>query len=194
MFAKIFNKDKGLYTLITLAGVIGFLASFLQMIEKIELLKNPNSILFCNINSVFSCTNILNVWQSSVFGFPNSLMCIIFFVIMMTAGIIGWTGSAMDKKLRLVFMGMAWFFVGFGFWYLWQSIFVVGALCIFCILCYGAVLVISGSWLRLNHKDMKLNETYRHFLEKAIAKNYDIVFWLLIAIVITFEAVIKFVH
>ena len=194
MFAKIFNKDKGLYTLITLAGVIGFLASFLQIIEKIELLKNLNSILFCNINSVFSCTNILNVWQSSVFGFPNSLMCIIFFIIMMTAGIIGWTGSAMDKKLRLVFMGMAWFFVGFGFWYLWQSIFVVGALCIFCILCYGAVLVISGSWLRLNHNDMKLNKTYRHFLEKAIAKNYDIVFWLLIAIAITFEAVIKFVY
>lgn len=194
MFDKIFNKDKRLYSLITIAGVIGFLASFLQMIEKVELLKNPNSALFCNINAVFSCTNILNVWQSSVFGFPNSLMCIAFFAILMTAGLIGWTGSTMDKKLRLVFMGLAWFFVGFGFWYLWQSIFVVGALCIFCIICYGAVLVISGSWLRLNHKDMRLNKTYRHFLEKAITKNYDVFFWLLIAIIITFEAVIKFVH
>ena len=194
MFSNIFKKEKGLYAVITLAGIVGFLASFLQMIEKIELLKNPNSALFCNINAVFSCSNILNVWQSSVFGFPNSLMCVTFFAIMMTAGIIGWTGSSMNKKLRLIFMGMSLFFVGFGFWYLWQSIFVVGALCIFCILCYGAVLAISGSWLRLNHKDMKLNETYRHFLEKAIAKNYDIVFWLLIAITITFEAVIKFVH
>ena len=194
MFKNRLKKEKGLYAIITMAGVIGFLASFLQMMEKIELLKNPNTALFCNINAVFSCTNILNVWQSSVFGFPNSLMCISFFAFMITAGLVGWTGGTINDKLRIVLMGFAWFFVGFGFWYLWQSIFVVGALCIFCIFCYGAVLTISGSWLRLNHGDFKLKKHYQYLLDKSIKKNYDIVFWLLIAIVITFEAVIKFVH
>lgn len=194
MFAKFFNKskDKNLYRLITLAGAVGFIASFLQMIEKVELLKNPNSVLFCNINAVFSCTNILNVWQSSVFGFPNSLMCIAFFVLMLTAGLIGWTGSSISKTLRLIFMGFAWFFVGFGFWYLWQSIFVVGAICIFCLFCYAAVLAISGAWLRLNHKDLKLNKGLKRSLDKAISKNFDIVFWLVIAIIIAIESIIKF--
>ena len=194
MFGNIFKKEKSLYAVITLAGIVGFLASFLQLIEKIELLKNPNSALFCNINAIFSCSNILNVWQSSVFGFPNSLMCVSFFAIMITAGFVAWTGGTINNTLRLVFMGMAWFFVGFGFWYLWQSIFVVGALCIFCIFCYGAVLAISGSWLRLNYNDLKLSKTYRHLLTEAITKNYDIAFWLLIAIIILFEAVIKFTH
>jgi uncharacterized membrane protein len=192
MFSNIFKKEKGLYAVITLAGIVGFLASFLQMIEKIELLKNPNSALFCNINAVFSCSNILNVWQSSVFGFPNSLMCVSFFAIMITAGIIGWTGSSMNKKLRLIFMGMSLFFVGFGFWYLWQSIFVVGALCIYCIFCYAAVLSISAAWLRLNRHDLKLNKKNEKFLGNIISKNFDVAFWLLIAIIIIIEAVIKF--
>ena len=192
MFSNIFKKEKGLYAVITLAGIVGFLASFLQMIEKIELLKNPNSALFCNINAVFSCSNILNVWQSSVFGFPNSLMCVTFFAIMMTAGIIGWTGSSMNKKLRLIFMGMSLFFVGFGFWYLWQSIFVVGALCIFCIFCYGAVLAISGAWLRLNYKDLSLNKNNKQILDRIVRSNYDIAFWLLIAVIIIVEAILKF--
>lgn len=194
MFQKIFKKRQGLglYSIITIAGLVGFVASFLQMIEKIELLKNPNSILFCNINSVFSCSNILNVWQSSVFGFPNSLMCIVFFVIMLTAGDIGWAGGSINKISRNVLMGMALFFVAFGFWYLWQSIFVVGALCIFCIACYAAVLTISGAWFRLNYRDFSRSKNIKRFADKMVSNNMDILLWVLIAVVITIEAIIKF--
>jgi len=192
MFHKLRQKPKLLYAIITAAGLTGFLASFLQMLEKIELLKNPSSVLLCNINAIFSCSNILDVWQSSVFGFPNSLMCIIFFVVTLTAGLIAWAGGSIGRILRLVLMGLAWFFVMFGFWYLWQSIFEIGALCIYCLVCYAAVLTISGAWLRLNYKDIKFNKKIERFFDYVVSNNFDIVFWLFIATLIAIEATIQF--
>ncbi len=183
---------KRLYSILTIAGVIGFIASFLQMVEKIELLKNPSAQLACNLNAIFSCSNILNTWQSSVFGFPNSLMCIIFFVIMITAGLIGWMDGSTSKTLRMVFMGVAVFFVGFGFWYLWQSIVIVGAICVYCIFCYGSVLVITGSWFRLNYQELNVSKKVRKIIDKIVIGNFDILILCLIALAVITEAIAKF--
>ena len=187
------DKTKLLYAAMTLSGIVGFVASFLQMIEKVALLKSPGSPLICDINPIFSCSNVLNVWQSSVFGFPNALMCISFFMMMITIGLVGWTGGTINKNLRLVMQGFALFFVGFGFWYLWQGIFVVGSLCIFCLFCYAAVLAISFAWLRLNQRELPISKSARKFIDKLIADNSDIFIWLTIALVIIAEMVIQFV-
>ncbi|MEI7689594.1 MAG: vitamin K epoxide reductase family protein [Candidatus Saccharibacteria bacterium] len=187
------DKIKPLYAIITLAGIVGFAASFWQMLEKIAILKAPTAPLICDINSIFSCSNVLNVWQSSVFGFPNALMCIIFFVIMMTIGIVGLTGGTVAKNLRLVAQAMTLFFVGFGFWYLWQGIFVIGSLCIFCLFCYSAVLAISFAWLRLNHSELPISKSARKFIDKTIADGSDLFIWLSIALIIIAEMVIQFV-
>jgi len=119
-------------------------------------------------------------------------MCIIFFVVMMTAGIVGWTGGTINSKLRLVFLAMALFFVGFGFWYLWQSIFIIGSMCIYCIFCYGGVLVASDALLRLSYKDIKLNNNIQKTLSRMIANKADIVLFASIALIIVLEIIIKF--
>lgn len=176
----------------TVAAAIGFLSSFLQMLEKLELLANPRADLFCNINAVFSCNNILNAWQSSVFGFPNALMCLIFFTVMLAAGIIGWSNGVISKATRLTLHGMTLFFVGFGFWYLWQSIFVVGAMCIYCIGCYGAVLALAHAWLRLNYKDLPLNKRILKLINRLVASGCDLLVWIGIGLAIVVELIIQF--
>lgn len=186
-------KQKLLYGTLTVAAIVGFVASFLQMLEKITLIGNPQSALTCNLNAVFSCSNILNAPQSSVFGFPNSLLCISFFALMLSAGLIGWTGGLIGRRLRLFYQAMALFFVGFGFWYLWESIFNIGSLCIFCIFCYSSVLVISGVWFRLNYKDMPVSKKVQRLFNRAVSSGYDIFLWLLIALIIITEALIKFI-
>lgn len=191
-FFKRHNKQKTLYGIITIASVIGFLAAFLQMLEKLALLRNADTNLVCNINAFFSCSNILNAWQSSVFGFPNSLMCVSFFAITMTAGLIGWTSGSISKTMRLIFQGMTIFFVGFGFWYFWQSIFAIGSICLYCIFCYVGVLAVSYAWLRLNHKDISINEKSKKLISRMVASNTDILIWLGIAIIIVAEMIIKF--
>lgn len=176
----------------TIGAGVGFLASFLQMLEKITLLKNSNAVLTCNLNSTFNCSNILNAHQSSVFGFPNSLLCMTFFAIMLSAGLVGWTGSAINKNLRFVYQAMTLFFIGFGFWYFWQSIFNVGALCIYCIFCYTGLLFISGSWFRLNYRDYSLSKNTMAAVERWVARGADIFVWCLIALALILEGIIKF--
>jgi uncharacterized membrane protein len=180
------------YGIITIAAAVGFLASFLQMLEKLTLLKNSHAALTCNLNSVFNCSNILNAHQSSVFGFPNSLLCMSFFMFTFSAGLIGWTSTRLNIKLRLVYEFFALFFVCFGFWYFWQSIFNVGSVCIYCLFCYGAVLTINGGWFRLNYKYLSGHKSTKRILDWVVANGADILLWCLIAAVIALEAILKF--
>jgi uncharacterized membrane protein len=185
-------QSKALYNSIIIASSVGLLASFFQTLEKIALIENPHAILTCNINSIFSCTNILNTWQSSIFGFPNSLMCIAFFMLTLTVGLVGRTGGIVGVNMRLVAQGFTMFFVLFGFWYLWQSIFAVGSVCIFCMFCYASVLTISGVLFRLNSNDLPVSKKVQHFIDKQIANKNDILVWLLIGFIIIAEIFIKF--
>lgn len=192
MVMKPQSNQKLLYGIITIGAAVGFIASFLQMLEKITLLKSSDAVLSCNLNSVFNCSNILNAPQSSVFGFPNSLLCITFFALMLTAGLVGWTGGHITSKLRLVYQAMTLFFIGFGFWYFWQSIFNVGSLCVYCIFCYLGVLAISGAWFRLNYKDWPIGKGAQKVVDRMVASGADIFIWCLIALVMVLEAIIKF--
>lgn len=173
------------YSVLVFGGLMGFVASFWQLLDKLTLLKNSHAVLSCNLNSVFNCSNILNAHQSSVFGFPNALLCLILFLIAIVLGTVGLTGSLIHKWVRFVAQGLALFTVGFGLWYLWQSIFNIGSFCIFCIFCFAGVLIINAAWFRLNYKDMGLSD-------KWTTKGFDFFVWCLIALAVIFEALIKF--
>ena len=162
------------------------------MLQKLTLLKNSHAALTCNLNSVFSCSNILNAHQSSVFGFPNSMLCMSFFMLTFSAGLIGWVGAQINTKIRFVYEFFALFFVCFGFWYFWQSIFNVGSICIYCIFCYGGVLAINSAWFRLNYKYLRVSQSTKTFLAWAVTNGADILLWCLIAAAIALEAILKF--
>ncbi len=183
---------KWLYGTLTLGAAIGFAASFWQMLEKLTLLKNTDAILSCNLNSVFNCSNVLNAHQSSVFGFPNSMLCMTFFALMFSAGLLGWTGSRLSSKVRLAYQAMSLFFVGFGLWYFWQSIFNIGVLCIFCLFCFSGLLMINASWFRLNYDHYGLSKNGLAKADRLVAMGADLFFWALVALIIALEAIIKF--
>lgn len=188
------KSQKKLYGVILFGALVGFIASFWQLLEKLTLLKNNAAPLSCNLNSVFSCTNVLNAPQSSVFGFPNSLLCIILFTIAIVAAIVGLTGTKIARGVRFSFQFLALFTVFFGLWYLWQSIFNLGAMCIFCVFCFGGVLTINAAWFRLNYSDYPISKSVKRKLDAGVAKGADIFFWCLIGLVVVAEAVIKFTN
>lgn len=163
------------YALMTLGGAIGVIAAFLQTLEKLELIKNKDAVLPCNFNSVFSCSTVLNAWQSSVFGFPNSIMCMALFVIFTTVAAVGWGGGVLPRKVRFAIQGLTLFTLLFALWFLWQSTYVIGALCIFCIFCFAGLMLVNAMWLRLNAADMP--KSWQPALQKFIGKQYDYVAW-----------------
>lgn len=185
-------KQRALYAAVGAGGAIGLIASFLQTMEKLTLLKNPDTQLVCDLGSVFSCTNVLNAWQSSVFGFPNSLMCMVLFTIFGTVGLVGLTGGKLTRGLRLGVHGLALFTLFFGMWFLAQSTFVIGSLCLYCLFCFSGLLLLNWGFVRINAADLPIGNRGRAGLERAIAAGADTFVWLVLALTIAFVMVMKF--
>jgi uncharacterized membrane protein len=182
-------KQRYLYALMTLGGGVGVVAAFLLTLEKLTLLQNKDAVLTCNINSVFSCTNVLNSWQASVFGFPNSIMCLVLFVIFAVAGAAGLAGGTLTRGFRLGIQGLSLFTLGFALWYLGESVYVIGNLCIYCIVCFAGLLAVNGSWLRINAGDLPFG---KKTVQRAIRSGADIFGWLLLVAAMAIAIALRF--
>jgi uncharacterized membrane protein len=176
----------------TIGAVIGVAASFLETLEYQEILKNSHAQLVCNLNSVFSCGNVLNSWQSKIFGFPNSLLCMMFFTLMLSVALVGLSGGILAAKFRLWMHGITTFFLGFGLWFMSESTFQIKALCILCLFCLAGLLLLNWGWLRTNAYILPIGARNRKRLHDYIQKGADTFVWLLLAILIAFVMFLKF--
>jgi uncharacterized membrane protein len=179
------------YPVAGLGALIGIVASFWDTIDYQLLLKNSHIALSCNLNSAFSCSTVLSSWQSKVFGFPNSMMCLVFFSLILGFAITG-PGNKVIRKTRYLIHGLAVFFLGFGAWFLEQSIFSIRAICILCLFCYGGVILINAALLRLNYDDLPLHSAAHDKLAKFFKSGTDIFVWILYALVIGFIILFRF--
>lgn len=193
---KSMNKTEVLlkrsWLILTLSAGIGAAASFIQTVERISFADNPSVALACDVNSVFSCSSVFTQWQSSVFGFSNSIMCLLFFSVLLGIGLAGLFGGVIAKNLRLILHFFSVFFLFFGAWYLQQSTFVIGALCIFCMFCYTGVIGLNWAWVRINAKDLPLSAKNKTRLQGAIAHGVDTFFWIMWGLAIVAMFVFKF--
>lgn len=185
-------SNKSLWATVTIGSSVGLIASLIQTIERINSALNPKVVLSCDLNSIFSCTNVFNAWQSRVFGFSNSLICMIFFATTAGLALAALTGSKLNLKLRYVFQFFSVFFLAFGAWYLWQSTFRIGYICIFCIFCYSGVIAMNWAWFRINYKDYKLSKITKTKLQQFVDNGGDLFVAIIWAIVIAAMIIFKF--
>ena len=177
------------YRIMVAGGVLGMTAAFLQTLEKITLLSDKDATLACNLNSVFSCSAVLQAWQSSVFGFPNSVLCLTLFTIFTTIALVGASGGHIPKNLRLAIQALSLATLGFGLWFIWQSIYVINAICIFCLFCIIGLLTVNGVWLRINAADLPVGKTK---LASSIKSGFDIFIWITIGLIVAFAMILRF--
>lgn len=184
--------DTKRYAAMVIGAAVGLVASFLQVIEKLTLVGNKDAVLSCNIDSVFSCSSVLNAWQSSVFGFPNSLMCVAVFAFFLGVGFVGLTGGRISKGMRIATQGVALFFLAFGLWFLFQSTYVIQAICIFCVFCMAGLLMVNAALWRLNFSKGSNNNKLEKFMRKMSAQGLDTLLWITIAVGIVLAIIFKF--
>lgn len=185
-------KQRLRYGVIAAGGALGLVASFLQTTEKIQLLKYKDRALACDLSDVFSCTNVLNAWQSSVFGFPNSLMCLVFFTTFLVVGLIGLAEAGLSRRVRLAVQALSLFVLGFALWFLWQSVYNILALCILCLFCFAGLLFVNWALLRLNAADLPIGQRGRAVLQRAIASGADTFGWIVLGLVVGFAMYLQF--
>ena len=186
------KTDKRRFFILAIGAVIGLAAAFLQTIEKLVLVENKDAPLPCNISDVFSCSAVLNAPQSSLFGFPNSLICLIVFTTFLVVGVLGLSGSRLAKKALYVTQGLAVFMLLFALWFLYTSTFVIGAICIFCLTCFVGLLLINGALWRLNFSIPRVDGHFGEFLYIVTARNFDLVVWIALGVVLAAAIMLQF--
>ncbi|MBC9716322.1 vitamin K epoxide reductase family protein [Streptomyces sp. TRM66268-LWL] len=132
--------SRALSTLIVVAGALGTLASAMLTYDRIETLANPAFVPACSLNSVLSCTDVMDTWQGNLLGFPNMLLGIPAFAVLLGLGLALLGGAALPRRLWLGLQAGVTAAFGFVVWLITQCLYVIGALCPWCMLAWAVVL------------------------------------------------------
>ncbi len=131
------------YALLLAGGTLGIVTAAWQTVDRISWAANPDSGSICEINSVLSCSSVFSHWQSSALGIPNSLVALPLFGLLAATGLAGLLGTTFSRPYLATVLGLNVFFALFIVWYMEQSAFPIGVLCLFCLGC-GVNAVITG--------------------------------------------------
>lgn len=118
--------------LLVIGGILGFAAAFILTVERIELLKNPAYVPSCSISPILSCGSVMTKPQAAVLGFPNPLLGIAGFAVVVTIGMALLAGARLPRWFWLGLHAGATIGVGFIHWLIVQSLYSIGALCPYC--------------------------------------------------------------
>lgn len=134
------TRDRPFAWLLLITGVVGWLASGALVLEKLEVLKDPSYVTVCDVNPWISCGQVMQTWQSSVFGFPNMFIGIVAFAVIITTAM-GLLAGA--KFARWYWLGLqAGVTLGFAFvvWLWSQALYSIHILCPFCMVVWAAMI------------------------------------------------------
>jgi uncharacterized membrane protein len=124
------------------AGAIGLFSSMTLTVEKIKILLNPSYVPSCNINPIVSCGSVMVTPQASILGFPNPLLGVVGFTVVVVTGVLAVTKVSLPQ----------WYWVGltagilvgaaFVHWLIFQSLYRIGALCPYCMVVWAVTITL----------------------------------------------------
>ena len=114
-------------------AIISLIASAVLSIDAIRLAENPNAELACSINAILDCAKVGSTWQANVFGFPNAFLGLVSEPVVMTIAVASLCFVRFPRWF--MFTANVCYLLGviFAYWLLFQSTFVIGALCPWCL-------------------------------------------------------------
>lgn len=133
--------SRALALLLVITGAAGLLASWVITIDKFELLKDPNFQPGCSINPIVACGSIMKSEQAEAFGFPNPMLGLVTYAIIIGVGMSLLAGARFPRWYWLTMNAGMLFGVGFCTWLMIQSLYEINALCLWCCLAWVATLL-----------------------------------------------------
>ena len=156
-------------------GIIGIFASIELIIQKIAVLSDPDFVPNCDINPILSCGSVISTEQASLFGFPNPVLGVIGFTIVIMFGALLFTGVEMPRLMWLGLNFGALAGMVFVIWLVSQSLYVIGALCPWCMVVWAVTIPIFWQVTTDNLASNKLS------LGKGLSEIIVTLKWILIA-------------
>ena len=128
--------------ILVVGGIIGVFASIELIIQKIAVLSDPDFVPNCDINPILSCGSVISTEQASLFGFPNPVLGVIGFTIVIMFGALLFTGVELPRLMWLGLNFGALAGMVFVIWLVSQSLYAIGALCPWCMVVWAVTIPI----------------------------------------------------
>lgn len=163
------HSNRRIFTVMLVAAVASLIAAFTLSVDAITLAANPTGALACDVNAILSCGTVGTSWQASAFGFPNAFLGLIFESMAITMALMGLSGVKLPCWLAVFEQVIYLFATVFAGWLFYQSMFVIGALCPWClIITYFTMFV----FLSLLHYNIKEDNIWRSTKARARARAF----------------------
>lgn len=161
---KKIRDTRWIFLSMLIGALLSLLAAFVLSVESVQLAANPNAELSCSINVVLNCATVAKHPTAMLFGFPNSFLGLIAEPIVITVAIAGLAGIRFPRLF--MFFAQIGYFLGFAFAVVlfFISMFVIQALCPWCLLVTVSTTFVLFSITRYNIRENNL------FLPKKIQK------------------------
>jgi uncharacterized membrane protein len=184
-------SDKWIFWTMLVAAIAGLIAAFTLTVEKFHLLENPDAVLSCSFNVVLNCASVMKTWQASVFGFPNSLIGLMGYAVVITVAVSVLSGVRFSRKYLIAAQICYGLGLLFAYWLFFQSVFVIQVLCPWCLVVTFVTTIIFETLLRYNLRENTFNfskKTHKKIGE-FLKKDYDkliVASWIVLMIALVF--------
>lgn len=126
--------------LLIIGGVLGLLFSFILSHDTLQIALKPGYAPSCNFNPVLSCGSVIRAEGDTILGLPFPYYGIAAFTAILTAGVGMFAGAVYKRWYWLTFQTFAVLGFAGAIALLLKSMFVIHALCPFCL---GVDLIVS---------------------------------------------------
>jgi uncharacterized membrane protein len=179
----VFSRLKTFSAVLLIFGTIGLIASVAISEEKLSLIRHPKDALVCDLNPVYACGKIIDSSQSKLLGFSNEIIGIFMFTVLITTGVVLIAGGKLKPWYwKFFLLGMLGFMLSVG-WLFYQSVYVIGNLCILCTTVWfcGWLITVRGFNWMYDQKLIKPNKKLQPVL--AYIRRNSVGFWLLLVMI-----------
>ena len=132
--------------LLVITGAAGLLAAWVITIDKFKILEGKVSgktfTPSCSLNPIVSCGSVMESKQAAAFGFPNPMLGLVCYGIVICVGMSLLTRARFPRWYWLTFNFGTLFGVAFVTWLQFQSLYRINALCLWCCLAWVATIVL----------------------------------------------------
>lgn len=135
--------------ILVIGGIVATTASITLSVEVYQRLKNPAYVPVCNLNPILSCTSVADSPQATAFGFPNYYLGIAGYAAVLTVGTMLLFGAKPNKNFWKLFLGGLTLATAFVHWLIFQSLYRIGSLCLFCMVVWAVTIPLF--WFTLIH-------------------------------------------
>ena len=141
------------YLIMLLSSLAALIVSFALSAETLQLARHPHQQLSCDISSAVSCSTVAQSWQAEFIhfagmSFPNAFFGIAAESVFVTVAVLGISRIAVPRWFALCTWLGGLAALLYAYWLFTQSMYVINALCPWCL---GLMFATTVQFMSLTH-------------------------------------------